>query len=214
MCIRDRLLSDLDLFKEINDTFGHHCGDLLLTQVGPRLTAVLREVDAVARLGGDEFAVLLPDITDVSAAIGVADKLRAALESPFHIEGFDVEGFDVEGLDLDVEASVGVVLSGEHGADATTLQQRADIAMYVAKSQNLGVFAYDPAVDGHSPAKLALLGTCAGRWPATSWSCTTSPRSASAPGTSSAPRPWSAGSTPTAAWFHRMTSSRWPSTPA
>src|SRR5450759_3195060 len=149
------LLIDLDRFKEINDTFGHHCGDLLLTQVGPRLTAVLREVDAVARLGGDEFAVLLPDIT---AAIGVADKLRAALESPFHIEGFDVEGFDVEGLDLDVEASVGVVLSGEHGADATTLQQRADIARYVAKSQNLGVFAYDPAVDGHSPAKLALLG--------------------------------------------------------
>src|SRR5450756_2308688 len=142
------LLIDLDRFKEINDTFGHHCGDLLLTQVGPRLTAALREVDAVARLGGDEFAVLLPDITDVSAAIGVADKLRAALESPFHIEG----------LDLDVEASVGVVLSGEHGADATTLQQRADIAMYVAKSQNLGVFAYDPAVDGHSPAKLALLG--------------------------------------------------------
>ena len=152
------LLIDLDRFKEINDTFGHHCGDLLLTQVGPRLTAALREVDTVARLGGDEFAVLLPDITDVSAAIGVADKLRAALESPFHIEGFDVEGFDVEGLDLDVEASVGVVLSGEHGADATTLLQRADIAMYVAKSQNLGVFAYDPAVDGHSPAKLALLG--------------------------------------------------------
>src|SRR5664280_346318 len=147
------LLIDLDRFKEINDTFGHHCGDLLLTQVGPRLTAALRAVDTVARLGGDEFAVLLPDITDVSAAIGVADKLRAALESPFHIEGFDVEG-----LDLDVEASVGVVLSGEHGADATTLLQRADIAMYVAKSQNLGVFAYDPAVDGHSPAKLALLG--------------------------------------------------------
>src|SRR5660397_204608 len=147
------LLIDLDRFKEINDTFGHHCGDLLLTQVGPRLTAALREVDAVARLGGDEFAVLLPDITDASAAIGVADKLRAALERPFHIEGFDGEG-----LDLDVEASVGVVLSGEHGADATTLLQRADIAMYVAKSQNLGVFAYDPAVDGHSPAKLALLG--------------------------------------------------------
>src|SRR5450759_1642951 len=140
------LLIDLDRFKEINDTFGHHCGDLLLTQVGPRLTAALREVDAVARLGGDEFAVLLPDITVACAGIGVADKLRAAVESPFHIEGFDVE------------ASVGVVLSGEHGADATTLLQRADIAMYVAKSQNLGVFAYDPAVDGHSPAKLALLG--------------------------------------------------------
>src|SRR5659263_156225 len=128
-------------------------GLLLVAALGSIIRGYRREVDAVARLGGDEFAVLLPDITDASAAIGVADKLRAALERPFHIEGFDVEG-----LDLDVEASVGVVLSGEHGADATTLLQRADIAMYVAKSQNLGVFAYDPTVDGHSPAKLALLG--------------------------------------------------------
>ena len=95
------LLIDLDRFKEINDTFGHHYGDELLTQVGPRLTGALREVDTVARLGGDEFAVLLPGIAHASAAIAVADKLRAALESPFHIEGFDVD------VDLDVEASVG-----------------------------------------------------------------------------------------------------------
>jgi diguanylate cyclase (GGDEF)-like protein len=142
------LLIDLDRFKEINDTFGHHYGDGLLTQVGPRLTGVVRDVDTVARLGGDEFAVLLPDVGSVHDATAVAAKLRAVLETPFHVEG----------VDLDVEASVGVVLSGEHGLDATTLLQHADIAMYVAKTQNLGVFAYDPAVDGHSPAKLALLG--------------------------------------------------------
>jgi diguanylate cyclase (GGDEF)-like protein len=142
------LLIDLDRFKEINDTFGHHYGDELLTQVGPRLTGVLRAVDTVARLGGDEFAVLLPDVRSVNDAIAVATELRSALEAPFHVEG----------VDLDVEASVGVVLSGQHGQDATTLLQRADIAMYIAKTQNIGIFAYDPDVDGHSPAKLALLG--------------------------------------------------------
>jgi len=142
------LLIDLDRFKEINDTFGHHYGDELLRQVGPRLAGALREVDTVARLGGDEFAVLLPDVHSVHDALAVASKLRSALEQPFRVEG----------IDLDVEASVGVVRSGEHGEDPTVLLQRADIAMYVAKTQQLGVLAYDPTVDGHSPAKLALLG--------------------------------------------------------
>jgi diguanylate cyclase (GGDEF)-like protein len=142
------LLLDLDRFKEVNDTFGHHYGDALLAQIGPRLRSALREIDTVARLGGDEFAVMLPDITDLGAAAAVAAKLRTALETPFFVEG----------VALDVEASVGVVLSGEHGTDPTTLLQRADIAMYVAKAQNLGVFAYDPDIDGHTPAKLALLG--------------------------------------------------------
>jgi diguanylate cyclase len=142
------LLIDLDRFKEINDTFGHHYGDELLTQIGPRLSAVLREVDTVARLGGDEFAVLLPEVGSVQAAVTVAKKLRASLDASFHVEG----------VDLDVEASIGVVLSGEHGNDVNTLLQRVDVAMYVAKSQDLGVSAYDPAVDGHSPAKLTLLG--------------------------------------------------------
>jgi diguanylate cyclase (GGDEF)-like protein len=142
------LLIDLDRFKEINDTFGHHYGDELLTQVGPRLRAALRDSDTVARLGGDEFAVLLPEISDLPAATAVAEKLRRSLEAPFHVEGIDV----------DIEASVGVVISGEHGEDVTTLLQRADIAMYVAKTQNLGVFAYDPDADGNSPARLALLG--------------------------------------------------------
>jgi len=142
------LLIDLDRFKEVNDTFGHHYGDELLTQIGPRLSAVLREVDTVARLGGDEFAVLLPEVSSVAAAVKVAGHLRAALDA----------SFQVEGVHLDVQASIGVVLSGEHGDDVNTLLQRVDVAMYVAKSQDVGVSAYDPAVDGHSPAKLALLG--------------------------------------------------------
>jgi len=142
------IVIDLDRFKEVNDTFGYQCGDELLRQVGPRLTAVLRDVDTVARLGGDEFAVLLPNVHDAYDATGVAIKLAAALELPFHVEG----------IDLDVEASVGVVISGKHGRDATTLLQHADIAVDMAKNQSLGVFAYDPALGSNGPSKLALLG--------------------------------------------------------
>ncbi|MEP7368240.1 MAG: bifunctional diguanylate cyclase/phosphodiesterase, partial [Dermatophilaceae bacterium] len=142
------LLIDLDRFKDVNDTFGHHYGDELLTQVGNRLVGELRAPDTVARLGGDEFAVLLPNVGGLDNATAIATSLRACLEKPFHVEG----------IDLDVEASVGVVLSGNHGGDTTTLMQRADIAMYVAKTQTLGVFAYEPGADGHSPTKLALLG--------------------------------------------------------
>jgi diguanylate cyclase (GGDEF)-like protein len=142
------LLIDLDRFKEINDTFGHQHGDELLRQVGARLATAVRDVDTVARLGGDEFGVLVIDVGGATDAHQVATQLRDALEAPFHVAG----------VDLDVEASVGLVVSGDNGTDASTLLQHADIAMYVAKARNCGIFAYDRTVDGHSPAKLALLG--------------------------------------------------------
>ncbi len=142
------LLIDLDRFKEVNDTFGHQYGDELLRQIGPRLSSVLREVDTVARLGGDEFAVLLPAVGTVADACRIADQLRAALEPSFHIFG----------VDLNVEASVGVVIAGEHGQEATVLLQRADISMYAAKTQNVGVHIYTADINQHSPARLALLG--------------------------------------------------------
>ena len=141
------LLLDLDRFKEVNDTFGHHYGDELLRQIGPRLTGVLRGVDTIARLGGDEFAVLLPEVRGVDEAMSIASALLAALALPFQVEG----------VEMQVEASIGLVLSGQHGEDAITLMQRADIAMYVAKTQHLGVFVYDPDVDGNSAGKLALV---------------------------------------------------------
>ncbi len=142
------LLIDLDRFKEINDTLGHHVGDALLERVGQRMVGALRAVDTVARLGGDEFAVLLPDVASVADALAVASTVQAALS----------ETYPVLGVDLDVEASIGVVVSGEHGDDATTLMQRADVAMYVAKQKAVGSFAYDPAMDAHSPERFALLG--------------------------------------------------------
>lgn len=142
------LLIDLDRFKEINDTVGHHHGDELLTRVGERLRGAVRPADTVARLGGDEFAVLLPDLTSVDAAVEVAGTLREALTAPFPIAG----------IDYDVEASIGIVLSGEHGDDPSTLLQRADVAMYVSKRRGVGPFVYDPAADEHRPEKLAVLG--------------------------------------------------------
>ena len=142
------LLIDLDRFKEVNDTLGHHVGDQLLAQIGPRLASVLRAADTVARLGGDEFAVLLPQADGLSGALDVASRLREAL----------AEAFRVEGVELDVDASIGVVISGAHGNDPQTLLQRADIAMYVAKQQRRGVVVYDPENDDHSPERLSLLG--------------------------------------------------------
>jgi diguanylate cyclase (GGDEF)-like protein len=141
------VLLDLDRFKEINDALGHRCGDELLTQVGPRLTATVRETDTVARLGGDEFAVLLPDVSGLDAVLNVVEKLRLAIEAPIQIAG----------ADLCVEASVGIVVSGVHGDDAQALLRRAEVAMYVAKQRNRGVAVYDPGEDGHDPGRLALL---------------------------------------------------------
>jgi diguanylate cyclase (GGDEF)-like protein len=142
------LVIDLDRFKDINDALGHDYGDLLLAQLGPRLRTPLRESDTVARLGGDEFAVLLPQVLDLNAALLVAERIQQSLHLPF----------DVHGMSLAVEASIGVVVSPEHGDDVRTLFQRADVAMYVAKDNGVGIAAYERSLDDHSPERAALLG--------------------------------------------------------
>jgi diguanylate cyclase (GGDEF)-like protein/PAS domain S-box-containing protein len=142
------LLIDLDRFKEVNDTLGHHHGDLLLQQVAERLLGTLRDSDTVARLGGDEFAVLLPQIDGIQAATVVAEKLSAAIERPF----------TVDGLSLDVDFSIGVAVYPDHANDADELLQRADVAMYAAKAAHSGHTVYDPTLDQHSPRRLSLLG--------------------------------------------------------
>jgi diguanylate cyclase (GGDEF)-like protein/PAS domain S-box-containing protein len=142
------LLLDLDRFKEVNDTLGHHHGDLLLQQVAERLHGSLRDSDTVARLGGDEFAVLLPQIASVQEATAVADKLSAAIEAPF----------TVDGLTLDVDASLGVAVYPDHANDANQLLQRADVAMYAAKATHTGYTLYDSTLDQHNPRRLGLLG--------------------------------------------------------
>ncbi len=142
------LLLDLDRFKEINDTLGHHHGDMLLRLVGPRLESVLGPDDHVARLGGDEFVVLLHDVASADEARSVAERLLVALDDPF----------PVDGLDLDVGGSLGIAVSPEHGEDFETLLQHADVAMYSAKANQTGITVYEAAHDRHSPARLSLLG--------------------------------------------------------
>jgi diguanylate cyclase (GGDEF)-like protein len=142
------LIVDLDHFKEINDTLGHYVGDQLLRQVGARLRMVMRVGDTVARLGGEEFGVLACDLDGRADAEQVADRLVSALMQPFTIDG----------VRLDVQASVGIALSPDHGDDATTLLQRADVALYTAKEHRGTYACYRPERDLHSVERLALLG--------------------------------------------------------
>src|SRR5581483_10698698 len=141
------LLMDLNRFKEVNETLGHHHGDFLLQQVGPRLKRVLPESSIVARLGGDEFAILLFD-TGKEKATRAAHQVLRALEEPF------VLGV----LTLDMGASIGIALWPDHGEEAYTLLQRADIAMYMAKQSHNGYTVYASERDETSPRRLALMG--------------------------------------------------------
>jgi diguanylate cyclase (GGDEF)-like protein len=142
------LVLDLDRFKEINDALGHHTGDQLLEQVGPRLGDALNGDAVVARLGGDEFAVLQPCVTDARDALIVAESLRGALAEPFAIGD----------TCLHAEGSIGIALHPDHGADVASLMQRADIAMYEAKSAHTGVGLYAVEDDPYRATRLMLLG--------------------------------------------------------
>ncbi len=142
------VIMDLDRFKEVNDTLGHHHGDVLLTQVAHRLRDTLRSGDTVARLGGDEFAFLLPAIGSDADAVAVAEKVRAALERPF----------DILGLSLEVGASLGIAMYPDHATTPDALLQKADVAMYAAKRDQRGQTLYDPSDDGHSTDRLVLAG--------------------------------------------------------
>jgi diguanylate cyclase (GGDEF)-like protein/PAS domain S-box-containing protein len=141
------MLIDLDRFKEVNDTLGHHSGDLLLREIAGRLRRSLRESDTVARLGGDEFGVVAPDLPDSVAARMLADKLRAELAQPVVVGGLTIE----------VEASVGIAIYPEHGEDVETLIRHADVSMYVSKNTHTPI-VYAAAYDHHSLARLALVG--------------------------------------------------------
>jgi diguanylate cyclase (GGDEF)-like protein len=161
------LFMDLDRFKDVNDTLGHHAGDQLLTEVARRLTAAVEPQCTVARLGGDEFGVLLPDAT-AAQALAVAHLLRRVLGQPV----------GVEGLSVDVGVSIGLAVAPDHGDAAGLLMRRADIAMYDAKALN-GTAVYDPARDDSSTSRLALVAQLREALRAASSSCTTSRRSPS-----------------------------------
>ena len=131
------MLIDLNRFKEVNDTFGHHVGDLLLREVAMRLQGALtRSSDTVARLGGDEFAVLLPTAT-TKMAEGAARKVLRAFEGPLVFETHF----------LDIGGSIGLATYPEHGEDQHVLMSHADAAMYHAKRKRLGLAVYEPRLD-------------------------------------------------------------------
>ncbi len=143
------LLMDLDKFKTVNDTLGHHIGDQLLQQVSTRMQDVLRdsdmvtrldsasrsafEKDMVARLGGDEFAAILPDAKTRAQAETVARKLSDAMQEPFTLEEHR----------FSIGISIGIVVFPDDGDDMHTLMRKADVAMYYAKKNRLGYIYYD-----------------------------------------------------------------------
>jgi len=117
------LFSDLDNFKQINDTLGHPIGDLLLMSAARRLTECIRESDIVARIGGDEFTVILEDINSPHDAAGVAQKILEAMTKVFILDGHK----------LSVSTSIGISLYPNDSHDKETMMKNADTAMYYAK---------------------------------------------------------------------------------
>jgi diguanylate cyclase (GGDEF)-like protein len=141
------LLVNLDRFREINATFGHHVGDQLLRQFGVRLRDSLPVTATVARLGGDEFAVLLCELRDQQSIRDIAEELLGDL-ARLHSVG---------GAALQLEASIGVALAPLHGDNGVALLQRADIAMEAAKGARSGVEIYDPSRGARDGSHLQLL---------------------------------------------------------
>ncbi|MDB5059981.1 MAG: hypothetical protein JWO59_3453, partial [Chloroflexi bacterium] len=139
------LLLDLDRFKEVNDSLGHHIGDLLLRQVATRLKQALGATETIARLGGDEFAIILP-AADAAGSTAVAQLVLSALEPHFQVE---------QHL-LDLGGSIGIAVYPEHGNDVQALLRHADVAMYVAKRAHGGAAMYDPVHDQHMAGRLLL----------------------------------------------------------
>jgi diguanylate cyclase len=141
------LMIDLDRFKEINDSLGHHVGDDVLRQLGPRLTAAVGTTGTVARLGGDEFGLVLSPLVDLTAATAVADRVREALRQPFQLEG----------MSLRVDASIGIALAPHHGTTPESVLQKADVAMFAAKRAHAPWQIYSSEHDQNARERLELM---------------------------------------------------------
>jgi diguanylate cyclase len=143
------MLIDLDRFKEVNDTLGHHYGDELLRDLGPRLAECVGSGGMVARLGGDEFAVLTEERTDdVDVLEGVAARLMECV----------VEPVSLDEMTLEVGASIGISRFPVDGEDPHALLRHADVAMYAAKEAHTGCKLYAPELDRHSVRRLSVIG--------------------------------------------------------
>ena len=141
------ILLNIARLKEVNDTVGHHNGDIVLQEVARRITMALRKTDTVARLSGDEFAILLPGAGKESVTFTI-ETIQKAMEAPAMIDDGP----------LDIEVYMGVAIYPQHGEDATVLLSRADVAMRMAKNEVSGFFIYDFSRDPYSRRRLSLLG--------------------------------------------------------
>jgi diguanylate cyclase (GGDEF)-like protein len=140
------LLMDLNGFKEVNDTLGHHAGDAVLKVIGQRVNEAVGASRLAARLGGDEFAFVIPSVVDREEVAATADELLRVVSEPV----------TVDGMVLSLRASIGVSLAPFHGSDVSSLLKRADIAMYAAKASSRHVTVYDPKIDRNSTRRLVL----------------------------------------------------------
>ena len=140
-------LLDLNRFKEVNDTLGHHVGDELLQLVAERLKEAIRKSDTVARLGGDEFSIIAP-AKKAEDAVNFANKINSELKNVF----------TVKHQNLYIDASIGIAIFPENGTDSDTLIRHADTAMYVAKYSNNEAVLYDSSLDKHTSDNLSLVG--------------------------------------------------------
>ncbi|MEN4520215.1 putative bifunctional diguanylate cyclase/phosphodiesterase [Pantoea agglomerans] len=132
------LLIDLDRFKTINDTHGHHAGDELIIAVAQRLSRIVRASDTVGRIGGDEFIVVMPDVDNIGQVHSLAQRIIDELSEPFTLFGSDVWS----------GASIGLALAPKDGVDRLELMRKADIALYEAKSGGRGTYRqYERAMD-------------------------------------------------------------------
>jgi diguanylate cyclase (GGDEF)-like protein len=134
------LMLDLDGFKAVNDTWGHHAGDLVLIEIATRLSGTLRESDTAARLGGDEFVLMLP-----------ATPLVGAIETSRALVDFIVAPITIEGKPLTVGASIGIAVFPNHGREAEVLLAAADSAMYDAKRSGGGYRTFKAHVGTTQP---------------------------------------------------------------
>ncbi len=126
------LFIDLDRFKEVNDTLGHHTGDLLLIEAARRIANFVRTTDTVARLGGDEFTVVMSDLHDISRVGEVAQTMLVAMAEPFSLGGDAIY----------ISASIGITVFPNDAEDIEALLRNADQAMYAAKEQGRNRFSY------------------------------------------------------------------------
>ncbi|GIO04019.1 hypothetical protein J31TS6_00470 [Brevibacillus reuszeri] len=141
------LFLDLDRFKDVNDSFGHDVGDLLLIEAAKRLKSCVKPGDMVGRLGGDEFTVLISNLTEREEAAAVAEQIMQVMQQPFHLNG---QAFNIS-------SSIGISLFPQDGDNAEDLLKRADTALYTVKSRGRNGFDFfDPSMEAKSLERILM----------------------------------------------------------